>query len=167
MAHLQLADGVLNYQLDGPADAQVLVLSNSLGTDLGMWDEQIPAWSEHFRVLRYDTRGHGGSLVTQGPYSIEQLGGDVLALLEALDIEHAHFVGLSMGGLIGQWLGINAAPAPAQPDPVQHCGKDRQRRGLELPHRRGAQGWPAGHGGPARRLHRPLVHPGLRPGAAG
>ncbi|MGY3296899.1 3-oxoadipate enol-lactonase [Pseudomonas sp. TE6288] len=108
MAHLQLADGVLNYQLDGPADAQVLVLSNSLGTDLGMWDEQIPAWSEHFRVLRYDTRGHGGSLVTQGPYSIEQLGGDVLALLEALDIEHAHFVGLSMGGLIGQWLGINA-----------------------------------------------------------
>ncbi|PMZ99388.1 MULTISPECIES: 3-oxoadipate enol-lactonase [unclassified Pseudomonas] len=108
MAHLQLADGVLNYQLDGPADAQVLVLSNSLGTDLGMWDEQIPTWSEHFRVLRYDTRGHGGSLVTQGPYSIEQLGGDVLALLEALDIEHAHFVGLSMGGLIGQWLGINA-----------------------------------------------------------
>jgi len=108
VAHLQLADGVLNYQLDGPADAQVLVLSNSLGTDLGMWDEQIPAWSEHFRVLRYDTRGHGGSLVTQGPYSIEQLGGDVLALLEALDIEHAHFVGLSMGGLIGQWLGINA-----------------------------------------------------------
>ncbi|AIN56816.1 3-oxoadipate enol-lactonase [Pseudomonas soli] len=108
MAHLQLADGVLNYQLDGPADAQVLVLSNSLGTDLGMWDEQIPAWSEHFRVLRYDTRGHGGSLVTQGPYSIEQLGGDVLALLDALDIEHAHFVGLSMGGLIGQWLGINA-----------------------------------------------------------
>nr|WP_232968194.1 3-oxoadipate enol-lactonase [Pseudomonas sp. CCOS 191] len=105
---MQLADGVLNYQLDGPADAQVLVLSNSLGTDLGMWDEQIPAWSEHFRVLRYDTRGHGGSLVTQGPYSIEQLGGDVLALLEALDIEHAHFVGLSMGGLIGQWLGINA-----------------------------------------------------------
>lgn len=108
MAHLQLADGVLNYQLDGPADAQVLVLSNSLGTDLGMWDEQIPAWSEHFRVLRYDTRDHGGSLVTQGPYSIEQLGGDVLALLDALDIEHAHFVGLSMGGLIGQWLGINA-----------------------------------------------------------
>jgi len=108
VAHLQLADGVLNYQLDGPADAQVLVLSNSLGTDLGMWDEQIPTWSEHFRVLRYDTRGHGGSLVTQGPYSIEQLGGDVLALLDALDIEHAHFVGLSMGGLIGQWLGINA-----------------------------------------------------------
>ena len=108
MAHLQLADGVLNYQIDGPADAPVLVLSNSLGTDLGMWDTQIPAWSEHFRVLRYDTRGHGGSLVTDGPYRIEQLGADVLALLDALDIRQAHFVGLSMGGLIGQWLGINA-----------------------------------------------------------
>lgn len=108
MAHLQLADGVLNYQIDGPADAPVLVLSNSLGTDLGMWDTQIPVWSEHFRVLRYDTRGHGDSLVTAGPYSIEQLGRDVVALLDALDINKAHFVGLSMGGLIGQWLGINA-----------------------------------------------------------
>ncbi|KXG79725.1 3-oxoadipate enol-lactonase [Pseudomonas mosselii] len=108
MAHLQLADGEMHYQLDGPADAPVLVLSNSLGTDLHMWDAQIPAWAEHFRVLRYDTRGHGGSLVSEGPYSIEQLGGDVLTLLDALDIEKAHFIGLSMGGLIGQWLGINA-----------------------------------------------------------
>ncbi|NOP35687.1 3-oxoadipate enol-lactonase, partial [Klebsiella pneumoniae] len=68
MAHLQLADGVLNYQLDGPADAPVLVLSNSLGTDLGMWDAQMPLWAQQFRVLRYDTRGHGASLVTEGPY---------------------------------------------------------------------------------------------------
>lgn len=108
MAHLQLADGVLNYQIDGPEAAPVLVLSNSLGTDLGMWETQLPLWSQHFRVLRYDTRGHGASLVTAGPYSIEQLGRDVLALLDALDIQQAHFVGLSMGGLIGQWLGINA-----------------------------------------------------------
>jgi len=108
VAHLQLADGVLNYRFDGPDDAPVLVLSNSLGTDLGMWDRQIPLWSEHLRVLRYDTRGHGASLVTEGPYSIEQLGRDVLALLDALDIPQAHFVGLSMGGLIGQWLGIHA-----------------------------------------------------------
>lgn len=108
MVHVKLADGVLNYQLDGPENAPVLVLSNSLGTDLGMWDAQVAAWSEHFRVLRYDTRGHGGSSVTEGPYSIEQLGRDVLALLDALDIAKAHFVGLSMGGLIGQWLGINA-----------------------------------------------------------
>ncbi|HGY9624655.1 3-oxoadipate enol-lactonase [Pseudomonas juntendi] len=109
MAHLQLADGVLNYQLDGPEHAPVLVLSNSLGTDLHMWDTQVPAWRERVRVLRYDTRGHGGSLVTEGPYTIEQLGRDVLALLDALDIPRAHFVGLSMGGLIGQWLGINAS----------------------------------------------------------
>lgn len=108
MATLQLADGVLNYQIDGPADAPVLVLSNSLGTDLGMWDVQIPELSKHFRVLRYDTRGHGQSSVTDGPYSIEQLGRDVLALLDELKIERAAFCGLSMGGLIGQWLAINA-----------------------------------------------------------
>lgn len=108
MGFVQLADGELNYQLDGPQDAPVLVLSNSLGTDLHMWDLQIPAFAEHFRVLRFDTRGHGRSLVTPGPYSIEQLGQDVLALLDALHIERAHFCGLSMGGLIGQWLGINA-----------------------------------------------------------
>jgi 3-oxoadipate enol-lactonase len=105
---VQLADGELNYQLDGPIDAPVLVLSNSLGTNLHMWDTQITAFTQHFRVLRYDTRGHGKSLVTPGPYSIEQLGRDVLALLDALNIDRAHFCGLSMGGLIGQWLGINA-----------------------------------------------------------
>ncbi|OPA93662.1 3-oxoadipate enol-lactonase [Pseudomonas fluorescens] len=108
MAFVQLAEGELHYQFDGPVDAPVLVLSNSLGTDLHMWDLQIPAFTEHFRVLRFDTRGHGKSLVTEGPYSIEQLGHDVIALLDALDIHRAHFCGLSMGGLIGQWLGINA-----------------------------------------------------------
>lgn len=108
MGSVQLADGVLNYQLEGPEGAPVLVLSNSLGTNLHMWDTQVPAFTAHFRVLRYDTRGHGQSLVSEGPYSIEQLGGDVLALLDALDIDKAHFCGLSMGGLIGQWLGINA-----------------------------------------------------------
>ncbi|VXC12714.1 3-oxoadipate enol-lactonase 2 [Pseudomonas sp. 8AS] len=108
MPVIALADGDLNYRLDGPADAPVLVLSNSLGTDLHMWDAQIPLWSQHLRVLRYDTRGHGGSLVTNGPYSIEQLGRDVLALTDALNIQAFSFCGLSMGGLIGQWLAINA-----------------------------------------------------------
>lgn len=108
MAFVQLAEGELHYQLDGPVDAPVLVLSNSLGTDLHMWDIQIPAFTAHFRVLRLDTRGHGKSLASKGPYSIEQLGRDVIALLDALDIQRAHFCGLSMGGLIGQWLGINA-----------------------------------------------------------
>lgn len=108
MPAVRLADGDLNYQLEGPAGAPVLVLSNSLGTDLHMWDAQVAAFAEHFRVLRYDTRGHGASLVTSGPYSIEQNGRDVLALLDALDIPRAHFCGLSMGGLIGQWLAIHA-----------------------------------------------------------
>lgn len=106
IVHLAASD--LNYQLEGPADAPVLLLSNSLGTDLGMWDTQMPAFTEHFRVLRYDTRGHGQSQVSAGFYSIEQLGRDVLALLDHLDIRQASFCGLSMGGLIGQWLGINA-----------------------------------------------------------
>ena len=108
MPTVRLADGDLNYSLEGPAGAPVLLLSNSLGTDLGMWDTQIPALTAHFRVLRYDTRGHGASLVTPGPYAIGQLGADVLALLDALDLPRVHFCGLSMGGLIGQWLGIHA-----------------------------------------------------------
>ena len=108
MPSVKLADGELNYRFDGPVDAPVLVLSNSLGTTLDMWDAQMPAFSEHFRVLRYDTRGHGGSTVTPGPYSIEQLGRDVLGLVDALGIDRFAFCGLSMGGLIGQWLGINA-----------------------------------------------------------
>ena len=108
MPMLRLTDGDLHYQLDGPATAPVLILSNSLGTDLQMWDAQMPAFTEHLRVLRYDTRGHGQSLVTPGPYSIEQLGRDVLALADALDIQRFSFCGLSMGGLIGQWLAINA-----------------------------------------------------------
>ena len=108
MPTVKLADGELNYRLDGPVDAPVLVLSNSLGTDLAMWDPQMPAFSEHFRVLRYDTRGHGGSSVSPGPYSIEQLGQDVLGLVDALGIDRFAFCGLSMGGLIGQWLGIHA-----------------------------------------------------------
>lgn len=113
MPVVQLADGQLHYllddrQLDGPAAAPVLLLSNSLGTDLHMWDAQIAAFTQHFQVLRYDTRGHGKSLVTDGVYSIEQNGRDVLALLDALQIAKVYFCGLSMGGLIGQWLAINA-----------------------------------------------------------
>jgi 3-oxoadipate enol-lactonase len=106
---VKLADCELNYRLEGPVDAPVLVLSNSLGTTLEMWDSQVPAFSEHFHVLRYDTRGHGGSSVTSGPYSIEQLGRDVLDLVDTLGIDRFAFCGLSMGGLIGQWLGINAS----------------------------------------------------------
>jgi 3-oxoadipate enol-lactonase len=99
----------IHYRSDGGETAPVVVLSNSLGTNLGMWDAQVPALAAHFRVLRYDTRGHGESSATPGPYSIMQLGRDVVRLLDALEIERAHFCGLSMGGMTGIWLGVYAA----------------------------------------------------------
>jgi 3-oxoadipate enol-lactonase len=99
----------IHYELEGELGLPVLALSNSLGMNLSMWDPQLPEFSKHFRVLRYDARGHGGSPVTPGPYSIEQLSWDVVALLDSLNIETASFCGLSMGGMVGQWLGSNAA----------------------------------------------------------
>ncbi len=108
MPFLDTGTGKLYYQIDGPDNAPVLVLSNSLGTTLAMWLPQLPALTEHFRVLRYDTRGHGQSDVTPGPYSIAQLGRDVVSLLDGLNIPAAHFCGLSMGGMTGIWLGVNA-----------------------------------------------------------
>ena len=99
----------LHYELAGPAGAPVVVLSNSLGTTLEMWAPQVEALARTFRVLRYDTRGHGRSELPPPPYAIDDYGRDVLALLDLLDIERAHFVGLSMGGLTGQWLGIHAS----------------------------------------------------------
>ena len=98
------------YSLQGPADAPVLVLSNSLGTTMSMWDAQAEALAREFRVLRYDTRGHGASGLADvaAGYTLEQLGGDVLRLLDGLGIERASFCGISMGGLTGQWLGIHA-----------------------------------------------------------
>ena len=98
----------LRYRIDGDRAAPPLVLSNSLGTDLSMWDPQMPELAQRFRVVRYDTRGHGQSDVTSGPYRIEQLARDVLGLLDALGIERADFCGLSMGGMIGMWLGVHA-----------------------------------------------------------
>lgn len=94
-------------RIDGEPAAPALVLSNSLGTDLHMWDPQIPEFARRFRVIRYDTRGHGESAVTKGPYSIEQLGRDVLGVMDALGVERAHFCGLSLGGMTGTWLAAN------------------------------------------------------------
>jgi 3-oxoadipate enol-lactonase len=108
----------LKCRVDGAADAPVLVLSNSLGTNLAMWDAQMPALRASFRVLRYDSRGHGASTVTPGPYSIEQLARDVLILLDGLRIGRAHFCGLSMGGMVGMWLG---AHAPTRIDRLVLC----------------------------------------------
>lgn len=102
-------DGVrIAYRTDGPADQPVLILANSIATTLHMWDEQIPELSKHFRIIRYDYRGHGGSDVPAGAYSDGRLGRDVLELMDHLGIERAHFMGLSLGGFIGQWLAIHA-----------------------------------------------------------
>lgn len=98
----------LHYQVDGVEGAPWLVLSNSLGTTLEMWRPQMEELAKRFRVLRYDTRGHGESGAPAGPYSVAQLGNDVIALLDALKIERAHFCGLSMGGMTGMWLGVHA-----------------------------------------------------------
>ncbi|UXY55589.1 3-oxoadipate enol-lactonase [Pseudomonas tohonis] len=109
LSHLTASDGArIAYRLDGAADLPLLVLSNSIGTTLHMWDGDIAALSRHFRVLRFDTRGHGESSVPAGDYALERMGRDVLELLDALDVPRAHFLGLSLGGVIGQWLGIHA-----------------------------------------------------------
>jgi 3-oxoadipate enol-lactonase len=103
------ADGCpLNVQVDGPEIAPVLMLSNSLGTDLHLWDDQLPAWSRHFRVVRYDRRGHGRSGFTSAPHSMERLGRDALAIMDALELDKVHWCGLSMGGMVGQWLAAHA-----------------------------------------------------------
>jgi 3-oxoadipate enol-lactonase len=93
-----------HIQVDGPEAAPVLLLSNSLSSDLLMWDDQMPHWTEQFRVVRYDQRGHGRSVVSPGPYTMEQLGRDAVAVLDHLGVERAHFCGLSMGGMVGMWL---------------------------------------------------------------
>jgi len=96
-----------HYALTGDKEP-VLVFSNSLGTDFSMWDPQVAELQRCFRILRYDTRGHGQSSVTPGDYTIEQLGRDVLGLLDSLHLDCVHFCGLSMGGMIGMWLGVHA-----------------------------------------------------------
>jgi 3-oxoadipate enol-lactonase len=102
-------DTCIHYRTDGDRRLPCLVFSNSLGTELSMWQAQADALAGSFHVLRYDTRGHGLSASPPGPYSIGQLSADVVALLDHLDIEKAHFCGLSMGGVTGQWLGVHAA----------------------------------------------------------
>lgn len=97
----------INYQTFGDAAKPALVFSNSLGTNFKMWQPQIDFFQQDFFVICYDTRGHGASSAPQGPYSIDQLGQDVVNLLDHLNIEKAAFCGISMGGLTGQWLAIN------------------------------------------------------------
>ncbi len=109
MPTIKTDDGCpIHVEVAGSENAPALMLSNSIGTDLHMWDDQASAWSERFRLIRYDRRGHGKSGVPPGPYTMERLGRDVLAILDALKVKKANWCGLSMGGMVGQWLGANA-----------------------------------------------------------
>jgi 3-oxoadipate enol-lactonase len=108
----------LHHQIDGPEGAPVLVLSNSLGTTLEMWRDQAPALGKRFRLVRYDHRGHGGSPVPPGPYTLDDLGRDVLALLDSLGAERFSFCGLSVGGMVGMWL---ASDAPERVERLALC----------------------------------------------
>jgi 3-oxoadipate enol-lactonase len=104
------ANGIgMHYTLNGPASAQVITLSHSLATNLAMWEPQLTALAARYRVLRYDTRGHGQTDAPQGAYSLDMLAEDVRSLLAALGIERTHFIGLSMGGMIGQVLALRHA----------------------------------------------------------
>lgn len=105
MAFLKLNDAQIFYRWDGPENAPVVLFSNSLGSSHRMWDPQLEAFTRHFRVLRYDGRGHGQSTATPGPYTIEQLAGDIVQLLDHLKLDRVYYCGLSMGGQIGMHLG--------------------------------------------------------------
>ena len=128
MQYAQVDGCKLHYRMDGTRGKPVLVLSNSLGTDLAMWDRQIDALRPQFCVVRYDTRGHGASDAPAGPYSIERLGRDVIGLLDHLQTPRASLCGVSLGGMTAMWLGAhapdrvdrlvlaNTAPRMAPPD---------------------------------------------------
>jgi 3-oxoadipate enol-lactonase len=109
MPDVKVDDGcTIHVEVEGPERAPVLMLSNSLGTDLHMWDQQVAPLTRHFRLVRYDRRGHGKSDVPKGPYSMARLGRDVVGVLDGLSIAKINWCGLSMGGMVGMWLGANA-----------------------------------------------------------
>jgi 3-oxoadipate enol-lactonase len=98
----------VHYDVSGPPGAPTVVLSNSIGSTPAMWYRQLPALTDRLRVVRYDHRGHGRSPVPQGPYDLADLGADVLALLDRLEADRVHWCGLSLGGMVGMWMAINA-----------------------------------------------------------
>ena len=109
MARAEINGTSIHYRIDGPEDGAPLLLSNSLASNLTMWDPQMDALTgAGYRVVRYDSRGHGKSAAPHGPYSIEVLGRDAVALMDECGLDKARFCGLSKGGMVGQWLGANA-----------------------------------------------------------
>lgn len=144
MAFAEQGGAKLFYTLDGPDGAPVLMLSNSLGTTHKMWEPQLAAFSKKFRVLRYDRRGHGQSSSPPGPYSLEDLGKDALAIMDAAGASKVNWCGLSMGGMTGLWLASNhpnrieklvvASAATFMPPPELWNGriKTAQDKGIEV-----------------------------------
>jgi 3-oxoadipate enol-lactonase len=108
----------VGYRVDGPADAPVVVLANSLGCDLRMWEQQASALAGRFRVVRYDHRGHGSSPTPGGPYTIDDLGSDAVRLLDDLGLGRVAFFGVSLGGMVGMWL---AAHVPDRIERLAVC----------------------------------------------
>jgi 3-oxoadipate enol-lactonase len=118
-----------HHVVDGPQEAEVLVLGPSIGTSLGLFDAQVAELADRWRVVRFDLRGHGSTPATPGPYSIADLAGDVVDLLDSLGVGRCHYLGVSLGGAIGQWLGAHhadrlltltiCASAARFPDPPQ------------------------------------------------
>lgn len=98
----------IHYETSGGSDREALILLNSLGSTLRMWDKVVPDLESSFRILRYDMRGHGAGFAPPGPYTIEQLGGDLIFLMDELGIERSHLCGLSLGGQVALWMGIKA-----------------------------------------------------------
>ena len=101
-------DSRIAYRVEGDPDKPALVLANSIATSMEMWDGQVEALTKHFLLVRYDARGHGRSDVPHGPYSLDRLGRDVVELLDELQLQRVNYLGLSLGGVVGQWLGIHA-----------------------------------------------------------
>ena len=107
MPKIKLKNFTCNYLYEDFGHNQTLILSNSLGTNYSMWEDNIDELSHHFNILRYDKRGHGESTIHQDKVSIAELAEDVIELIDELQLKNLYFCGLSIGGLIGQWLGIN------------------------------------------------------------
>ena len=151
----------LAHRVDGPADAPALVLSNSIGTDMTLWEPQLAALAARFRVVRYDTRGHGGSAVVPGDCTLTDLVADLAGLLDTLGIARASVAGVSLGGMTAMALAARRAGARRAARAVLHVGAARPAGAVARARRRGARGR---HGRRRRGDGRPLVHARRRPG---
>jgi 3-oxoadipate enol-lactonase len=109
MATAEINGTTINYRIDGPNDAPALLMSNSLGTNFGMWDPQVDDFTKSYRMIRYDSRGHGQSGAPDIAYSMEMLANDALGLLDHLGVDKAYYCGLSKGGMIGQWMAAHTS----------------------------------------------------------